>query len=48
MEDLQKLKIEKAYLKSYFKENPNTFTYIQIIKLISRIRYLENELKYNL
>ena len=48
LERLKKLKLEKAYLKEYFKENPNTYIYIQIVKLISRIRYLENELKYNL
>ena len=48
LQKLQKLKLEKVYLKAYFKEKPNMFIYIQIVKLISRIRYLENELKYNL
>jgi hypothetical protein len=50
MDDIQKihkLKLEKEYLKIFFKENPNTFVYMQIVKLISRIRYLENCLKYD-
>jgi hypothetical protein len=45
---LEELKLEKVYLKEYFKGNPSTFIYMQIVKLISRIKYLENRLKYNL
>lgn len=46
IDKLHKLKLEKQYLKIYFKENPNAFVYMEIVKLISRIRYLENCLKY--
>lgn len=48
LQKLEKLKLEKVYLKEYFKENPSTFIYMQIVKLISRIKYIENQLKYNL
>jgi len=44
-EELFRLKLEKNYKKEYFKMDPNTLTYLDILELIRRIRYLEGKLR---
>ena len=44
-EQIVLLQIEKNYIKQIYKNDPHTLTYINILELISRIRYLQGQLK---
>ena len=44
-EELFMLKLEKNYKKEYFKMDPNTLTYLDILDILRRIRYLEGKLR---
>ena len=43
-EEIFVLELEKDYKKKMFKKHPDTLTYIDILELISRIRYLKGQL----
>lgn len=45
-EELFRLDSEKYYKKLIFKVNPNTLTYLEILEIIRRMRYLEGKLRY--
>lgn len=45
-EELFRLDSEKYYKKLIFKMNPNTLTYLEILEIIRRMRYLEGKLRY--
>jgi hypothetical protein len=44
-EELFMLKLEKKYKKDYFKMDPNVLTYLDILDILRRIRYLEGKLR---
>jgi hypothetical protein len=45
-EELFRLDSEKYYKKLSFKMDPNTLTYLEILEILRRIRYLEGRLRY--
>lgn len=44
-EELFMLKLEIKHKKQYFKIDPNTLTYLDILDILRRIRYLEGKLR---